>query len=128
MRRDERSDMLLIAEGEPRYNPMSYRKGSVWPHDNALMGLAFARYALSDHVCACSKACSTPPATWTCAACRSCSAVSRASRAKGRCHTRSPARPRAGRPRRRFALLQACLGLGFDPAGERVRFRKAATA
>jgi glycogen debranching enzyme len=27
-----------------------------------------------------------------------------------------------------FALLQACLGLDFDPAGERVRFRKAATA
>src|SRR5581483_5889511 len=24
-----------LAEGEARYNPMSYHNGSVWPHDNA---------------------------------------------------------------------------------------------
>ncbi|TDR90452.1 amylo-alpha-1,6-glucosidase [Enterovirga rhinocerotis] len=35
-----------IAQGEPRYNPMSYHNGSVWPHDNALIGLGFARYGL----------------------------------------------------------------------------------
>jgi len=33
-----------IAQGEARYNPMSYHNGSVWPHDNALIGLGFARY------------------------------------------------------------------------------------
>jgi glycogen debranching enzyme len=33
-----------IAHGEARYNPMSYHNGSVWPHDNALIGLGFARY------------------------------------------------------------------------------------
>ena len=27
-----------IAQGEPRYNPMSYHNGSIWPHDNALVG------------------------------------------------------------------------------------------
>ncbi len=26
-----------VAEGERRYNPMSYHNGSVWPHDNALI-------------------------------------------------------------------------------------------
>jgi glycogen debranching enzyme len=24
-----------LARGEPRYNPMSYHNGSIWPHDNA---------------------------------------------------------------------------------------------
>ncbi|AZO82020.1 MULTISPECIES: amylo-alpha-1,6-glucosidase [unclassified Bosea (in: a-proteobacteria)] len=30
--------------GEIRYNPMSYHNGSVWPHDNALIALGFAKY------------------------------------------------------------------------------------
>jgi glycogen debranching enzyme len=33
-----------IAASEVRYNPMSYHNGSIWPHDNALIGLGFARY------------------------------------------------------------------------------------
>jgi glycogen debranching enzyme len=33
----------LSARG-PRYNPMSYHNGSVWPHDNALIAAGFARY------------------------------------------------------------------------------------
>jgi glycogen debranching enzyme len=35
-----------VANGEARYNPMSYHNGSVWPHDNALIALGFARYGL----------------------------------------------------------------------------------
>jgi glycogen debranching enzyme len=35
-----------VAHGEARYNPMSYHNGSVWPHDNALIALGFARYGL----------------------------------------------------------------------------------
>jgi len=26
-----------LASGQPRYNPMSYHNGSVWPHDNSLI-------------------------------------------------------------------------------------------
>ncbi|MDD2877722.1 MAG: glycogen debranching N-terminal domain-containing protein [Acidiphilium sp.] len=33
-----------LARGEVRFNPMSYHNGSVWPHDNALIGLGLARY------------------------------------------------------------------------------------
>jgi len=33
-----------VASTEPRYNPMAYHNGSVWPHDNALIALGFARY------------------------------------------------------------------------------------
>src|SRR5262249_27086635 len=35
-----------IAQGEARYNPMSYHNGSIWPHDNALIALGLARYGL----------------------------------------------------------------------------------
>jgi glycogen debranching enzyme len=37
-----------LARGEPRFNPMSYHNGSVWPHDNALVGLGLARYGHQD--------------------------------------------------------------------------------
>jgi glycogen debranching enzyme len=37
-----------VAEGEPRYNPMSYHDGSVWPHDNSLIAAGFEQYRLTD--------------------------------------------------------------------------------
>jgi glycogen debranching enzyme len=33
-----------LAQGEARYNPMSYHNGSVWPHDNAVIAIGFSRY------------------------------------------------------------------------------------
>ncbi len=33
-----------LATSAPRYNPMSYHDGSVWPHDNALIAAGLARY------------------------------------------------------------------------------------
>jgi glycogen debranching enzyme len=33
-----------LGKREARFNPMSYHNGSVWPHDNALIALGFARY------------------------------------------------------------------------------------
>ena len=33
-----------IHAAEARYNPMSYHNGSIWPHDNALIGVGLARY------------------------------------------------------------------------------------
>jgi glycogen debranching enzyme len=37
-----------VATSEPRYNPMSYHNGSVWPHDNSLIAAGFARYDLKE--------------------------------------------------------------------------------
>ncbi|MGB2671987.1 MAG: amylo-alpha-1,6-glucosidase [Candidatus Acidiferrum sp.] len=37
-----------VSASEKRYNPMSYHNGSVWPHDNALIGAGFARYGLQE--------------------------------------------------------------------------------
>src|SRR5262249_3594561 len=36
--------------GEARYNPMSYHNGSVWPHDNAMVGAGLARYRQKEGV------------------------------------------------------------------------------
>ena len=33
-----------VAATEPRFNPMSYHNGSVWPHDNALIAAGMASY------------------------------------------------------------------------------------
>src|SRR5690606_20188690 len=35
-----------LAAGEPRYNPLSYHNGSIWPHDNALIAWGMARYGM----------------------------------------------------------------------------------
>ncbi len=37
-----------IAVGEARYNPMAYHNGSVWPHDNALIAMGFSRVGLKE--------------------------------------------------------------------------------
>jgi glycogen debranching enzyme len=37
-----------VDQREVRYNPMSYHNGSVWPHDNALIGAGLARYGHRD--------------------------------------------------------------------------------
>lgn len=39
-----------VSKDEARYNPMSYHNGSIWPHDNALIALGFARYGLKQSV------------------------------------------------------------------------------
>ena len=35
-----------VAQGESRYNPVSYHNGSIWPHDNAVIAMGFGRYGL----------------------------------------------------------------------------------
>jgi glycogen debranching enzyme len=37
-----------LASSEPRFNPMSYHNGSIWPHDNSLIAAGFARYGFRE--------------------------------------------------------------------------------
>jgi glycogen debranching enzyme len=39
-----------LAQGEPRFNPMSYHNGSVWPHDTAICAMGLSRYGNRDGV------------------------------------------------------------------------------
>jgi glycogen debranching enzyme len=103
-----------VAASEARYNPMSYHNGSVWPHDNALIALGFARYGLGRQ------------------AARVLQGLFEASiymdlrrlpelfcgfvRRRGQGPTAYPVAcsPQAWAATAPLALLQACLGLGFD--------------
>ncbi|GGK21151.1 hypothetical protein GCM10011583_61380 [Streptomyces camponoticapitis] len=37
-----------LAAGQPPYHPLSYHRGSIWPHDNAVIALGLARHGLHD--------------------------------------------------------------------------------
>ncbi|MGP3999460.1 amylo-alpha-1,6-glucosidase [Streptomyces sp. 8N706] len=41
-----------LAAGQAPYHPLSWHKGSVWPHDNALIVLGLARYGLTEQALA----------------------------------------------------------------------------
>jgi glycogen debranching enzyme len=40
-----------LAESERRYNPVAYHRGTVWPHDNAIIAAGFRRYGFDDAAC-----------------------------------------------------------------------------
>jgi glycogen debranching enzyme len=112
-----------IREQEPRYNPMAYHNGSVWPHDNALIAAGMARYGMTGkamHIfkglydvslymdehrmpelfCGFEQRLGEGPTLYPVA----CS-------------------PQAWAAAAVFYLLQACLGLSFDPERREIRFR-----
>ncbi|GGT16014.1 amylo-alpha-1,6-glucosidase [Streptomyces chromofuscus] len=39
-----------LAAGQQPYHPLSYHRGSAWPHDNAVIALGLARHGLADEV------------------------------------------------------------------------------
>lgn len=39
-----------LSARNPAYNPVSYHRGSVWPHDNALIAMGLAEYGLHEEV------------------------------------------------------------------------------
>jgi len=111
-----------LATGEPRYNPMSYHNGSVWPHDNAMIASGFARYGFRQDVVRILEGlfdvsiytdlrrlpelfCGFP-------------------RREGRGPTLYPVAcsPQAWAATAPLSLLQTCLGLGFDPERRQVVF------
>ena len=113
-----------VATTEARYNPMSYHNGSVWPHDNALIGLGLARYGL------CAEAARV---------------LEGLAAAAGRLELRRLPELFCGFPRRGgqgptgypvacspqawaaaapIGLLGACLGLSYDPAARIVRVER----
>jgi glycogen debranching enzyme len=113
-----------VAESEARYNPMSYHNGSVWPHDNALIALGFARYGLSDHVMRLFRALFEATSYMDLRRLPELFCGFRRVAGKGPTFYPVACSPQAWASAAPFAFLQACLGLSFDLAGERVRFRQ----
>ena len=109
-----------LAEGEPRFNPMSYHNGSVWPHDNALIAMGCARYGqkratLRILLALCEAAAlldlNRLPELY-------CGFVRRL----GEAPTLYPVAcsPQAWASAAVFYLLEACLGISFQPEARRI--------
>ncbi|KVN68053.1 amylo-alpha-1,6-glucosidase [Burkholderia ubonensis] len=114
-----------LAAGQPRFNPMAYHNGSVWPHDNALAARGLARYGdkaavlnllrslfeaavsfemrLPELFCGFPRRRGEPPTAYPVAC--------------------LPQAWAAGAP---FMMLQACLGVSVDAARHEVRVERPA--
>jgi glycogen debranching enzyme len=112
-----------VAQGEARYNPMSYHDGSIWPHDNALIALGLARYGLK-HSVACVFKGLFDAATYMDLR-RLPELFCGFRREKQRGPTLYPVAcaPQAWASATPFTLLEAALGLEFDVARGEIRLR-----
>ena len=110
-----------IANTEARYNPMSYHNGSIWPHDNALIALGLARYGLKRSVERVFKGL-FEAATYM-EMRRLPELFCGFQRGRGRGPTLYPVAcsPQAWASATPFTLLEASLGLQFDPAANEIR-------
>jgi len=113
-----------VSRRERRFNPVSYHNGSVWPHDNALIGLGLARYA---H---CSEALALTTALFDAAAHMHLRRLPELfcgfERTRGKAPTLYPVAcaPQAWAAATPFALIQACLGLEIDCLAGKLRLRQ----
>jgi glycogen debranching enzyme len=112
-----------VPSTEPRYNPMSYHNGSIWPHDNALIALGFARYG---HKHAIDKVFRGLFEAATYMDLRRLPELFCGfQRRQGRGPTLYPVAcsPQAWASGAPLLMLQASLGLEFDPVQDEIRFR-----
>jgi glycogen debranching enzyme len=112
-----------LAQGEPRYNPMSYHNGSVWPHDNALAAAGMARYGRTAE--AAQLLTSLFEASLDFDLHRLPELFCGFSRRAGASPTLYPVAcsPQAWAAAAPFAMLQACLGLEVEANGTHVCLR-----
>jgi len=112
-----------VALGEARYNPMSYHNGSIWPHDNALIALGLARYGRKRAVEQVFQGL-FDAATYMDLR-RLPELYCGFARRRGRGPTLYPVAcaPQAWASATPFALIEASLGLEFDPDAREIRLR-----
>ena len=112
-----------VAKDEARYNPMSYHNGSIWPHDNALIALGLARYGSKSALNQLFKGL-FDAATYMDLR-RLPELFCGFQRQRGRGPTLYPVAcsPQAWAAATPFTLLEASLGLEFDPQKNEIRLR-----
>ena len=104
-----------------RYNPISYHNGSVWPHDNAMIALGLSRYDFKQPVLRILTGMFNAASYWEprrlpelfCGFAR---------RRTGPTMYPVACSPQAWASAAVLALVQASLGLQFDPAAREIRF------
>ena len=112
-----------IAEGEARYDERSYHNGSVWPHDNALAGMGFGHYGFRD------KAARVLGALYDASRQTPSRRLPELFAGFRRVEGQKPVpseeiacSPQAWVTATPLGLLNACLGLGFDPSAHEIYF------
>jgi glycogen debranching enzyme len=113
-----------ISRRERRYNPASYHNGSVWPHDNAIIGLGIARYGYANEALALTTALFDAAAHMHLR--RLPELFCGFERKRGKAPTLYPVAcaPQAWAAVTPFALIQACLGLEVDAGARKLRLRR----
>lgn len=116
--------LRTLSTRERRYNPASYHNGSVWPHDNAVIGLGLSRYGHSQEALALTTALFDAASHMHLR--RLPELFCGFERKRGKAPTLYPVAcaPQAWAAVAPFALLQACLGIDIDCAGSRLLMRR----
>ena len=112
-----------VGSHEPRYNPMSYHNGSIWPHDNALIALGFARYGQKHAVTQIFAGLFDAASYMDFHRLPELFCGFRRSRAQGPTLYPVACSPQAWSCVSPFALIAASLGLEFEPAAREIRLR-----
>jgi glycogen debranching enzyme len=110
-----------VARGEVRYNPMSYHNGSIWPHDNALIALGLARYGLKQPIDRLFEGLFHAGTYMDHRRLPELFCGFQRQRGQGPTLYPVACAPQAWAAATPFALLQACLGLEFDPLANEIR-------
>jgi glycogen debranching enzyme len=112
-----------VASGEARYNPMSYHDGSIWPHDNALIALGFARYGLKQSVGRLFNGLFEAASYMDLRRLPELFCGFQRARRRGPTLYPVACAPQAWASATPFTLLEASLGLEFDPGAGEIRLR-----
>jgi glycogen debranching enzyme len=113
-----------VSAREKRFNPTSYHNGSVWPHDNALIGLGLAHYGHVPETLALTAALFDAAAHMHLR--RLPELFCGFERKRGKAPTPYPVAcaPQAWAACTPYSLIQACLGLEIDCASATVTLRR----
>jgi glycogen debranching enzyme len=112
-----------IAKGELRYNPMSYHNGSIWPHDNSFIALGLSRYGFRQHVDKIFEAMFAAASFMELRRLPELFCGFRRRRGAGPTLYPVACSPQAWASGSLFLMIQAALGIEFDPAARAIRFR-----
>lgn len=112
-----------LAAGQPRFNPMAYHNGSIWPHDNALAARGLARYGDKRAVLDLLRALFEAAVSFDM---RLPELFCGFPRRRGEPPTAYPVAclPQAWAAGAPFMMLQACLGISVDAARDEVRVER----
>ncbi len=111
-----------IAKGEPRYNPMSYHNGSIWPHDNSFIALGLSRYGFQEHVEKIFEAMLAAASYMELRRLPELFCGSRRRSGAGPTLYPVACSPQAWASGALFLMIQAALGIEFDPPARAIRF------